>query len=580
MDSRFQKKRLYFCDVKLKSGKIREVQLTVFVPFNLKSKKNINMKRIELLFIPALICGAMFTGCSNNEVPQNEKPAGELYVIGANSVDVRSATVQAGDKTGLVFTDEDIVSFNAMFGEIVFAESKFDEIISRLNLHTELHFFIDDKPVFDPPIQIHYGWGLSDSYFDLQFRTDGVKTYLTDMYMYSDSLSMQIDREQWEQAVEKNKQKRKKELDVLISYLRAVDKITEQEAPLPQEYVPSSECEILMFMDSLHLVQWAISGTDITAVYPAGTDLSSITPYIYLSTNASVHPHSGTIMDFSNDREITYTVTAEDGTKKIYKAKASVEAQAKVDESPSECDCYKDVIISETEYEHAPAESFTIQEMKIKDDCLTIKFSASGCDGKSWNVKLIGWGNYDKSNPPQTTLKLSLNNKEECLAVISKEVSFNLKPLKEYFQHHRTNQLYLNISGKSILYEYANGKDNLKIGEETEIELGETVENTQSGLSLRVDAINDGRCPIGVQCVWGGNAAVDFQLTTKNGKYDFTLDTFAGPTTMMNPTVFKIDTVIERLRYELIDVLPYPVFVEGNIMRVQQTVKIIVTRLQ
>ena len=117
--------------------------------------------------------------------------------------------------------------------------------------------------------------------------------------------------------------------------------------------------------------------------------------------------------------------------------------------------CDQNVIISADEYENAPDDPLTIIDMKIVNDCLKIKLCASGCGGNSWNVKLIGLGNYDKSNPPQTTLRLSLDNKEDCTAVIGKEVSFNLEPLKESFPHHDgTNQLLLNISGKSILYEY------------------------------------------------------------------------------------------------------------------------------
>jgi len=116
--------------------------------------------------------------------------------------------------------------------------------------------------------------------------------------------------------------------------------------------------------------------------------------------------------------------------------------------------CDKDVIVDATEFENAPNDHVAIIDMKIVDNCLKLKFSASGCDGSSWNVELIGWGNYDKSYPPQTTLRLSLDSKEDCHAVITKEVSFNLEPLVEYFRLHGTNKLYLNISGKGILYEY------------------------------------------------------------------------------------------------------------------------------
>ena len=122
------------------------------------------------------------------------------------------------------------------------------------------------------------------------------------------------------------------------------------------------------------------------------------------------------------------------------------------DEEISNCD--KDVVISQTEYENAPNDRFEILEMRIVGNCLKIKFWASGNDGKSWAVELIGFGNYDKSNPPQTTLRLSLDNKEAGRAIIEKEISFNLEPLVEYFRHHGTNKLYLNISGEGILFEY------------------------------------------------------------------------------------------------------------------------------
>ena len=116
--------------------------------------------------------------------------------------------------------------------------------------------------------------------------------------------------------------------------------------------------------------------------------------------------------------------------------------------------CDKNVIISQTEYENAPDFPCSIVDMKIVNNCLKIKFTASGCGGYRWHLKLIGLGNYDKSNPPKTALKLSSDIIEACAAVITEEVSFNLEPLKKYFRHHGTNKLYLNISGERILYEY------------------------------------------------------------------------------------------------------------------------------
>ena len=70
-----------------------------------------------------------------------------------------------------------------------------------------------------------------------------------------------------------------------------------------------------------------------------------------------------------------------------------------------------------------------------------------------------------------------------------------------------------------------------------------------NNLLLRVESINDSRCPTGVDCAWQGTASVQFHFVTKKEKYDFTLTTSPG---------FN-DTVIEDIKIQLINVLPYPV---------------------
>ena len=46
--------------------------------------------------------------------------------------------------------------------------------------------------------------------------------------------------------------------------------------------------------------------------FPAGTDVSHLTPTIFVSTYATVEPESGVPQDFTNP--VYYTVTAMDGT--------------------------------------------------------------------------------------------------------------------------------------------------------------------------------------------------------------------------------------------------------------------------
>ncbi len=112
---------------------------------------------------------------------------------------------------------------------------------------------------------------------------------------------------------------------------------------------------------------------------------------------------------------------------------------------------YQDVIVSLNEYNTAPNDLLTINSVEIKENSLIINFSASGCSGDTWEIKLIDSGYIMESNPPQRNLRLSLKNVELCQAYITKELSFNIRDLQV-----DGNKVYLNItnSGDQILYEY------------------------------------------------------------------------------------------------------------------------------
>lgn len=121
------------------------------------------------------------------------------------------------------------------------------------------------------------------------------------------------------------------------------------------------------------------------------------------------------------------------------------------DDNETQNNCDFETLISEEEFENAPNDQLAIQSLEIDENCLKISFSASGCDGNTWEVKLIDSGNILEAMPPQRNLRLSLMNNEACLAVITKEMSFNISNLKL-----ENNQVMLNItnSDDSILYEY------------------------------------------------------------------------------------------------------------------------------
>ena len=113
--------------------------------------------------------------------------------------------------------------------------------------------------------------------------------------------------------------------------------------------------------------------------------------------------------------------------------------------------CDEQVIINNELYENAPNDELTFVSIEIIEDCLKIKFTSSGCDGSSWEVKLIASEDIAESFPPQRFLRLSLKNEEVCDAVITKEISFGITELRT-----DGNQLLLNISDweDPLLYEY------------------------------------------------------------------------------------------------------------------------------
>ncbi|MDR3519505.1 MAG: DUF5018 domain-containing protein [Candidatus Pacebacteria bacterium] len=58
------------------------------------------------------------------------------------------------------------------------------------------------------------------------------------------------------------------------------------------------------------------TGYQVNLVVPAGTDLTTLTPTVDISDNATIYPNSGTAQDFTNP--VIYTVTAQDGSIQDY----------------------------------------------------------------------------------------------------------------------------------------------------------------------------------------------------------------------------------------------------------------------
>lgn len=113
--------------------------------------------------------------------------------------------------------------------------------------------------------------------------------------------------------------------------------------------------------------------------------------------------------------------------------------------------CDMTTLISPEQFVNAPSAALGINTLEITGDCLKINFSSSGCDGNTWQLKLIDSGGVSETTIPQRDLRLSLKNEEECLAVITKEMTFDISNLKV-----QGGQVQLNITNTEdgILYQY------------------------------------------------------------------------------------------------------------------------------
>lgn len=112
----------------------------------------------------------------------------------------------------------------------------------------------------------------------------------------------------------------------------------------------------------------------------------------------------------------------------------------------------KNFTISTDLYENTPSDHFEILSASISGDFLTLKISSGGCQGNSWEGKLIASSENINSVPPQRKLKFVLKNEETCLAIATRNFTFNISSLKT----REKGSLLLEIEkfDSKILYEF------------------------------------------------------------------------------------------------------------------------------
>jgi hypothetical protein len=112
-----------------------------------------------------------------------------------------------------------------------------------------------------------------------------------------------------------------------------------------------------------------------------------------------------------------------------------------------------ETIIDPTQFKSAALDPLTLNDLEIQNDRLWINFSANGCSGDTWKVKLITTHFVLESKPPQRELVLSLKNDEPCSAPISRDVTFDISNLQ---LEEGGDEMWLNIinTDRRIFYEY------------------------------------------------------------------------------------------------------------------------------
>ncbi len=121
------------------------------------------------------------------------------------------------------------------------------------------------------------------------------------------------------------------------------------------------------------------------------------------------------------------------------------------DDDGNASSCESDTVVDSSLFVSAPDDIVTINMLEINEDCLTINFSSSGCNGDTWEVVLIDSDEVLESLPPQRNVRLSLNNDELCQAFITQELTFDISMLRT---EGSEVQLNFENSEDGILYQY------------------------------------------------------------------------------------------------------------------------------
>lgn len=124
---------------------------------------------------------------------------------------------------------------------------------------------------------------------------------------------------------------------------------------------------------------------------------------------------------------------------------------ASCDKSELEKACSLLAIVDNEQFANAPNDPFGFESVTIDGDCLEVTYSyGGGCEEVV--MKLIGREGIMKSDPPQRNIRMSLDDIDNCEALITTSRNYDLTPFRE----SGGNEIILRLDGwdESINYKY------------------------------------------------------------------------------------------------------------------------------
>lgn len=100
------------------------------------------------------------------------------------------------------------------------------------------------------------------------------------------------------------------------------------------------------------------------------------------------------------------------------------------DEIPLSVPCGNPVVENQNVYAATSTSNYTITNVSIERNCLSITISSSGCSGQSWAGSLIAAEEQPPSIPAQRDLRFALTNDEACLAVFERTFMFDISNIR------------------------------------------------------------------------------------------------------------------------------------------------------